>query len=101
MSNKITFLFGAGASLDFVEEWNNTFEEPLKISTFGLTELILTRESGATRENPRVLPFLKYCKTYLDMRYNRESNFEDIYQLLLDLIPSARPHTPVLDYDTR
>ena len=100
MGKKITFLFGAGASLDFVEDWNEVFDDSLRISTYGLTELILTKESNATKEDPRVLPFLRYCNAYLDQRYGHESNFEDIYQLLLDLIPITENYVPVLDFDT-
>ncbi|MBE6524747.1 MAG: hypothetical protein E7Z65_07785 [Thermoplasmata archaeon] len=96
---RITILFGAGASIDLAKQIMEEYQIDGGVGTKDLTFSILNEDSIFSKKDSRVKLLVKYCFQYLKDRYNEDPTFEMIYEMILILKNTVSDMKPILCYD--
>ena len=98
MESRLSILLGAGVNIDMVPELAHNRSRAVDLSTKGLTDIVLSYKHDTIHLRDRIPTFLKDCSTFLIGRGIDKPNFEQIYQLILELYCDKVETSRVLDY---
>ena len=98
MESRLSLLLGAGVNLDMVPELPHNRSETVVLSTKGLTDVVMSYKYDVIHRRDEIRVFLTDCKDYLIEQGIPEPNFEQIYQLILELYHNKVNTVPRLYY---